>query len=104
MPSTSLITFTLPSEWVNALAAGEDDAGFANVAFQQWRREHRGLDYDSHDDEPIETQDHSVPGFSGISLWCREVYFYSPTANPFARTVRRECRISVPQPTKLPLP
>lgn len=101
------LSFIMPIEWANCLAEDGDpeDCGFLEEEFSRWLRDNRDLEF-AFSGERIETTNHVVEGYyEGEVLICREVVFNDNSPGSSSRrTVRRELRISVPTPTKLPLP
>lgn len=99
------VAFIMPVEWAKCLVAEGDpeDCGFAEEEFDRWLSDNPDLEF-AYLGERIETADHVVEGdYEGQVLICREVVF-NDNSSSSRRAVRRELRISVPPPTKLPLP
>jgi hypothetical protein len=98
------LSFYMPVEWVESISSGgdPDNADFESYYLVEWLSENDHLRLDRVGDR-LYTADHVVPGdYEGDELLCREVHFV--LKDPRHRTVRKELRISVPAPTKLPLP
>ena len=119
MPGTAIIDLTFPVEWeelfyhqesIEMGTADRDFEGFfAFEEWQQWCRDHPNWEYvgltDRHEDL-ISTRNHDTPEYEGMTLSCRRMSFrvHLDQAQSSRHPVRKELRISVPPPTKLPLP
>lgn len=100
------VSFIMPIEWATCLEeeGDPDDCGFESEQFCDWLRDNPHLSFVTIG-ERLRTTAHVVEGFyEGEELICREVFFLDNSPGSTRRQVRRECRISVPAPTKLPLP
>lgn len=99
-------TFIMPVEWATCLSGEGDpeDCGFEEEQFCDWLRDNTHLSY-AYLGESIRTSGHVLDGYyEGETLVCQEVVFFDNSRGSTRRQVRRELRISVPAPTKLPLP
>ena len=115
MTTTVSVHLNFPVEWERLFnqADPEDDDDdlidrtFAGDAWRDWVRDNTNLRYLYRESsDSFETRDHSTPGYEGENMFCHTYLFemHINPSQPFRRPVRRELRLSVPAPTKLPLP
>lgn len=113
MPSAANIELLFPVEWADFFEHQDDDdleeiygSHFGFDEWGLWVRDHPGWEYMGTNERNIATRNHDTPTFEGMSLSCHRMVFRVYLNQPQSQRhpVRRELRISVPPPTKLPLP
>lgn len=107
-----------PVEWAQYFSQREDgvdicdiDEDFGFDEWCQWIENNHHLVFESVDDtDTTNTRHHDVSEFEGQTLCCYRFYFRDTSARPNRAGVipqsnlPKHLRISVPEPTKLPLP
>jgi hypothetical protein len=111
---TCRIQYNLPVEWVDYFARSHIDDDFdeyenshdcfACDSLREWVAAHPNHHYRGRvNEDSFTTDEHQTPGYEG-NLICHTYEFDIPIGAFYRSAVRRELRISVPSPTKLPLP
>lgn len=114
MTSEVTVNLIFPVEWEDLFEHQESiemgtcefdyEDQFGYDYWQEWVSEHERWEYLGVAERHINTSSHNTPGYEGHMLSCVSLAFRVDTSPSSRRTVRRELRISVPPPTKLPLP